>query len=56
MRQADTSWKLGFAASALGDVRRAKRFHKMLAALSRRPSGKVSEVFRRAADQQAAYD
>ena len=40
----------------LGDVRRVRRLRKMLATLSRRPAGKISEVFRRPAERQAAYD
>ena len=45
-----------FAGANLGDVRRTARLCAMLVGLARRPSGKVSEVFRQPASRQAAYD
>ncbi len=38
------------------DVRRGRRFRTMVAGLAARPNGKVSEVFRSAAERQGAYD
>ena len=39
-----------------GDSRRDRRFGKMLERLAQRPSGKVTDVFWRAAERQGAYD
>jgi hypothetical protein len=45
-----------FSRVRLGDVRRERRLHRMIAAASKRPAGRVSEVFDEAAERQAAYD
>jgi len=45
-----------FGRAPLGDSRRTKRVVKMTVAAARRPSGRVSEVFNRAADREGAYD
>jgi hypothetical protein len=45
-----------FEAARLGDVRNTRRLVAMATAAARRPSGKVSAVFDRAADREGAYD
>ena len=45
-----------FGRAPLGDSRRTKRVVKMTVAAASRPSGRVSEVFNRAADREGAYD
>lgn len=45
-----------FGHAELGDARRTARIVRMAAALAEHPGGKVLEVFRSAAEQQAAYD
>lgn len=45
-----------FGTALLGDVRRTERLVEMAAGAARRPSGKVSVVFDRAADREGAYD
>jgi hypothetical protein len=45
-----------FGRGLLGDARRTRRLVEMGAAAARRPSGKVSVVFDRAADREGAYD
>jgi hypothetical protein len=45
-----------FGHAELGDARRTARVVRMLAALAEQPGGKVLEVFRSGAEQQAAYD
>ena len=52
-----TNWATKeFGRAPLGDSRRTKRVVKMTVAAARRPSGRVSEVFNRAADREGAYD
>lgn len=45
-----------FGAAALGDSRRGARARALASGLARRPHGRVSEVFGRAADREGAYD
>lgn len=45
-----------FARAPLGDARRERRLHRMIAAAAKRPAGRISEVFDEAAERQAAYD
>src|SRR4051812_32876958 len=45
-----------FGRAQLGDCRRTRRLLEIGAAAARRPSGKVSAVFDRAADREGAYD
>jgi hypothetical protein len=45
-----------FGRAQLGDSRRTRRLLEIGAAATRRPSGKVSAVFDRAADREGAYD
>ena len=45
-----------FGGTALGDQRRTARLVSMAAAVAAKPGGRVSEVFCRPADRQAAYD
>ena len=45
-----------FGGTELGDVRRTARLVRMARRAVRRPSGKVTEVFGRGAERQAAYD
>jgi hypothetical protein len=40
----------------LGDARRDARLLRLVAAAAKRPHGRVSEVFRKGAERQAAYD
>jgi len=56
MSQASKLESAGVAGKILGDVRRGVRLRKLVRELARRPSGKVSEVYREAAQLQAAYD
>lgn len=56
MSQASRRRSVGAAARILGDVRRGIRLGKLVDELSRRPSGKVSEVYRASGALQAAYD
>jgi Transposase DNA-binding/Transposase Tn5 dimerisation domain len=54
-----TAWQWAesnFGRARLGDVRRTRRFVSMMGAAASRPDGRVSAVFLRAADRQAAYD
>ena len=45
-----------FGAAELGDVRRTRRLVAMATVAERRPSGKVTVVFERAAEREGAYD
>ncbi|WXB19694.1 IS4 family transposase [Pendulispora albinea] len=45
-----------FGHAELGDARRTARLVRMTASLAARPGGRVLEVFRSSAEQQAAYD
>jgi hypothetical protein len=45
-----------FGGVDLGDVRRTERFVGIMAAAASRPGGRVSDVFRGAAQRQGAYD
>jgi hypothetical protein len=45
-----------FAGTHLGDARRGRRFRTIVASLATRRAGKVSDVFRDAAERQGAYD
>ena len=45
-----------FGHAELGDSRRTARVVRMVAALAEQPGGKVLDVFRSSAEQQAAYD
>lgn len=45
-----------FGHADLGDARRTARLVRMAASLAETPGGKVPEVFRSSAEQQAAYD
>lgn len=45
-----------FGGSNLGDARRTARLVQMARRAAQRPSGKVSKVFRNAAERQGAYD
>ncbi len=45
-----------FLSEHFEDVRRGRRFRRMVGGLAVRPNGKVSEVFRSAAERQGAYD
>lgn len=47
---------LEFQHADLGDARRRRRVIAMAAAVARAPGGKISEVFRSAAERQGAYD
>jgi Transposase DNA-binding/Transposase DDE domain len=44
-----------FSGSPLGDARNTRRLVKIAAAVSRRPAGRVTQVFEKDADRQAAY-
>lgn len=57
MQAGTTRWaREEFEATRLGDVRNTRRLIAMATAAARRPSGKVSAVFDRAADREGAYD
>lgn len=45
-----------FGGAVLGDVRRTRRLVHMAAGASRRPAGRITEVYDNAADRQGAYD
>jgi hypothetical protein len=45
-----------FGRAALGDPRRTRRVVEMAAGVAKAPSGRVSSVFVKASEQQAAYD
>src|SRR5688500_8884611 len=45
-----------FGDADLGDSRRTRRLVRMAAEASRKPSGKISEVYDNAAERQGAYD
>jgi hypothetical protein len=45
-----------FAGTLLGDARRGRRFRSIVESLATRRAGKVSDVFRDAAERQGAYD
>jgi hypothetical protein len=56
-QQAAREWAYEeFGHAELGDVRRTDRIVRMAAALAEQPGGKVLDVFRSSAEQQAAYD
>ena len=44
-----------FSGSSLGDARNTRRLVKIAAAVSKRPAGRVTQVFEKDADRQAAY-
>jgi len=45
-----------FGGADLGDWRRTQRFVQVMGTVAARPSGRISDVFRCAADRQGAYD
>jgi hypothetical protein len=52
-----TEWaRQEFGSAALGDPRRTRRLQQMAATIAKAPSGRVSSVFTRPRELQAAYD
>jgi len=56
MQTAERWAQEGFGQTKLGDGRRTRRLVQMMAGAAARPCGRISNVFVRASDRQAAYD